>query len=251
MDSIRPTGLNSIYYPPGNRSASEVRENQLKSQKNFSQINEIDDVNLNRTELIAIKRNFVNVQVTNHLMNNKDINQDGFLTPDEFLIQEENFNKIDHNDDGRLSHTEVTLARRITLCRSATNHLLESKDIDEDGFLNINEAKVSEERFSRLDLNNDGQLEKKEINYAKTNLSDTAITDHVMKKKDTNQDGLLDLDETKLSEEKFNHIDLNSDGNIDRSELKQLNLRKLCIYGVCDITQQQQGEINEGVNIEV
>lgn len=127
-------------------------------------------------------------------------------------------------------------------------------DSNEDGVLSIDETPLSEEMFSSIDSDGDGNITTEEL-QADMETKQTELmrsfnaeacffhmfrmqgmmgqqagreqtsqasdmVSNIFSKDDSNEDGVLSIDETPLSEEIFSSIDSDGDGNITMEELQ-------------------------------
>jgi uncharacterized protein (DUF2141 family) len=101
------------------------------------------------------------------------------------------------------------------------SHLMNKKDTNGDGVLNVGELGVPEDTFDKIDKNSDGQVGKAELNIA-FHARIQAIserTNYLISKNDTNGDGVLNIGELGVPEDVFTKIDKNGDGQAGRVEL--------------------------------
>jgi Ca2+-binding EF-hand superfamily protein len=97
---------------------------------------------------------------------------------------------------------------------SASPGVLKSLDPDNDGTIDLNEAKAAAERvFDRLDRDKDGTLDKREL-FGRLSAKDLAAAD-------ADKDGTLDKREyTGVVERRFKAADPDNDGTLDARELR-------------------------------
>ncbi len=185
-------------------------------------------------------------RMTTHLINDKDTNGDGVLDQEELGVSEERFDKIDKNDDGKVDRKELNMANPLNPHRIniMTTHLINEKDTNGDGVLDQEELGVSEERFDKIDKNDDGKADRKELNMANPLLRLHRITTQFIRKKDTDGDMVLDQEEFGVSEEKFDKIDTNDDGKVDRKELKAAYMAAARLYSDNDIEESKNTDVS-------
>jgi EF hand len=97
---------------------------------------------------------------------------------------------------------------------SASPGVLKSLDPDNDGTVDLNEAKAAAARvFDRLDRDKDGTLDKREL-HGRLSANDFAVAD-------PDKDGTLDKSEyMALVEQRFKAADPDNDGTLDAKELR-------------------------------
>lgn len=146
------------------------------------------------------------VELTNKVMETSDKNADSLLSIDELNLSEESFSNLDENSDGSISGSELqnSLSSMLENMKNQktspeqfgemlsnmglevppppqkgggmpntsqmANDIFNSKDIDTDGLLTIDELGISKDNFSSLDGDNDGSITKKELEQGLTTL---------------------------------------------------------------------------------
>jgi Ca2+-binding EF-hand superfamily protein len=102
----------------------------------------------------------------------------------------------------------------VTPAWSASPGVLKSLDPDNDGTVDLNEAKAAAARvFDRLDRDKDGTLDKRELR-GRVRANDLAVAD-------PDKDGTLDRNEyLAVVEARFKAANLDNDGTLDAKELR-------------------------------
>ncbi len=183
------------------------------------------------------------------------------------------FTLMDANADGKLSYEEYQSAAKRFLNKRRSG-FMEQMDVDQDNAISVNEFKhwhenimskhkggkhgdkkgkrsgmsqeqmaKAEKRWQKMDLNQDGVIEKAEMYQV--------ITDKVNKMfehKDKNKDGIISKDEMRppTIEDRFAKHDINGDGKIDQSEMDSLrDERTKKRFGKKDANNDGYIDINE------
>ena len=160
----------------------------------------------------------------NKLIKNKDTNGDKTLNAEELGVKEEVFSKIDTNEDGQADIKELNKFFHFEKINNKITNIIESKDENGDGLLNAEELGISEELFSKIDHDEDGQVDRTEIYAAIRNWNINRHTNPLIHEKDTNGDKVLTAEELGVDEELFSKIDTNEDGQADGKELNVFKL---------------------------
>lgn len=105
-------------------------------------------------------------QMTGNLIKDKDKDGDNSLTIDELGTFEDVFNKIDKNSDGKADKDELNVAFYELQLAKLTGQLIMFRDSDGDKALNVDEAGMPQDIFSKVDKNSDGKLDADELNSA-------------------------------------------------------------------------------------
>jgi Ca2+-binding EF-hand superfamily protein len=102
-------------------------------------------------------------------LNKIDKNNDGKISKKEYIDTVTNtFNKIDKNMDGSLTGEELKAVGKIH-----PRKFVKEEDINKDGKVSREEfIKAAEKRFKLLDKNNDGFIDRQEWNAAKENVNE-------------------------------------------------------------------------------
>lgn len=152
-------------------------------------------------------------------INEKDSDDDGLLNMEELGVSEDTFSKIDSNTDGVVDRVELTKAHPLYMLDQRNTNLIGESDTNGDNLLSAEEYGVNENLFSLIDTNEDGAVDKDELNsFYSTDPIQKAIT-RVIFQNDSDGDKALNEEESGLSKEQFKKADSNGDGVIDRVEL--------------------------------
>ena len=100
-----------------------------------------------------------------------------------------------------------------------TMKMVKDKDSDGDKVLSVKELNVSEDVFTKIDANSDGNADSVELNAYYPISKIDIPTLQLIKDKDTDGDKVLSAKELGVTEDILKEIDANSDGNADREEL--------------------------------
>lgn len=111
-----------------------------------------------------------------------------------------------------------------------TTNMIKDKDTNQDKALSAEEMGGFEEIFARIDLNQDGQADKKELNVSNPLNNINRMTAHLIKNNDANDDHVLSTEELGIDEGKFAQIDQNGDGQADKKELTDFKFKILSEY---------------------
>ena len=97
------------------------------------------------------------------ILRSRDQDGDGSLSIEEMSIPKEAFTKIDEDQDGLVDMDELkTFFPMAELDRIATDIIAE-RDTNGDGLLTMDEVKMPDELFEKMDQNADGKLDKNEL----------------------------------------------------------------------------------------
>ena len=188
-------------------------------------------------------------KMTTNLIKHKDTDDDRVLSAKEFGAPKDVFAKIDRNGDGQADRKELNAAHPRARVNRMTTNLINNQDTDGDRVLNIEELGVAEDVFAKIDLNGDGQADRKELNAAHPRARTNHMTTNLINNKDTDGDGLLNAEELGVAEDVFSKIDLNGDGQADRKELNAA--RQIArIYEGMGALQPCGDEKNENIDQE-
>jgi len=136
-------------------------------EKTFNRVDRNNDGQLGETELVAGRRILVNHHNTFEIIQNNDTDENNLLNNEELKISEENFDKIDRNNDGEIGSTELNAAKRFFLRNnwreSLTEQVMDRKDTDKNGLLSTDELAIKEENFNHIDTNDDNQIDMAEL----------------------------------------------------------------------------------------
>ncbi|MFC1761721.1 hypothetical protein ACFL6U_06540 [Planctomycetota bacterium] len=97
--------------------------------------------------------------------------------------------------------------------------LIEHKDANGDGTLNVTELGGPESSFARIDTNANGQVDKAELVAHTPRPMFNHIAAHMIQQLDTDESDTLSIEESGLSEALIVAIDQNQDNELDNKEL--------------------------------
>jgi Ca2+-binding EF-hand superfamily protein len=138
-------------------------------------------------------------------INRLDTDENGKVTLAELTTARESWlAKADTNKDGAVTQAEID-ATRESAHKERVDKVLEHKDADKDGRLTKAEAQMPERWFAKVDANNDGVLSKEEL-AAGPRRAGKAGADAA---RGGRHGGM------------FAHLDLNKDGKVDKAEVQQ------------------------------
>ena len=97
------------------------------------------------------------------MLQNKDEDSDGSLSFEEISIPKETFAKIDKNQDGLADPEELKAFFPMAEFDRIAADIIAERDVNGDGVLSMDEVKMPDELFGKMDQNADGKLDKNEI----------------------------------------------------------------------------------------
>jgi len=97
------------------------------------------------------------------LMRRKDADGDGTLNADELGGPDGAFDKVDTNADGRVDKAELVANKPRPLFNRIAAQVIRKMDTDANGTLDAEELDLPADRFDKLDKNQDGEIDKKEL----------------------------------------------------------------------------------------
>jgi len=128
-----------------------------------------------------------------------DVNKDGLLDAGEFTAFHQPYEHM-HMVEGEMTHQMSEIDKNKNGLVDVTEFLAAFEDLDEQG------KKDESEYFGKLDLNKDGNLDKKELRpYLVPNNEEVADqeVDHLIETADVNKDNVLTIDEIVAKEDDF------------------------------------------------
>ncbi len=158
------------------------------TENTFDRVDRNDDGSIGEIEMMIGRRILVSQHVTQSIIDNKDTNENGVLESDELNISEENFQKLDLNQDESIQAEELNAVKRYAVNQHVVKGVFSAMDNDQDGLLSSEEFSIKEETFQRLDANEDGGLELQELHPLLHNKF-SAYTS-AQQSEDSNQSGL-------------------------------------------------------------
>jgi len=169
-----------------------------------------------------------------------DSDEDGALSVAELGISDEKFSRIDANSDGLIGVEEMIKPlqaldmmatqgakdfNRGNRLEKKSAKVIENRDADGDGALNIDEFGRSQELFSFLDSNEDELVDQDELMKGAKNSHQgnrlENMSSNIIENMDTDGDGALNIEELGSSQELFSFLDSNEDDLVDQDELME------------------------------
>lgn len=99
---------------------------------------------------------------------NIDVNHDGWVTRNEWLMGNTDFNRLDINRDNRISRFEFETDTASVNDDRFSLGQFNSHDANRDGWLTRPESRMNNVEFDRLDMNNDNRISRFEFENAAT-----------------------------------------------------------------------------------
>ncbi|MCF7974975.1 MAG: EF-hand domain-containing protein [Phycisphaerae bacterium] len=97
------------------------------------------------------------------LMSRKDADGNGTLSAEELGGPEGSFAKVDTNADGQVDKSELVANKPRPLFNHIAAQAIRKMDSDGNGTLSAEELGMSTEPFDKIDKNQDGEIDKKEL----------------------------------------------------------------------------------------
>ena len=97
------------------------------------------------------------------MLQNRDEDSDGSLSIEEMSIPKEAFAKIDKDKDGLTGPEELKAFFPMAEFDRIAADIIAERDVNGDGVLSMDEVKMPDELFKKMDQNADGLLDKKEL----------------------------------------------------------------------------------------
>lgn len=147
-----------------------------------------------------------------------DRNGDNFVTIEEWPLDRPSFERVDRNQDGRLSRGELLTPN--TLRRDRVDVQFDELDTNRDGYLSQSERQRAGAALDRLDRNRDGALSRREFQAFENvwNPLTTGRDQRIFRQLDRNNDNRLSRIELAAPRERFDTLDRNRDGVISPRE---------------------------------
>lgn len=147
-----------------------------------------------------------------------DRDGDGFVTLKEWPLDRPSFERVDRNQDGRLSRGELLTPN--TLRRDRVDVQFDELDTNRDGYLSQSERQRGEAGLERLDRNHDGSLSRSEFRNVENVWSPRATgrEQRLFRELDRDNDNRLTRTELAGAGARFNTLDRNRDGVISPRE---------------------------------
>jgi hypothetical protein len=147
---------------------------------------------------------------------NIDMNNDGWVTRNEWNMGSTDFTRLDLNRDNRISRFEFennTSAAQDTTYSPAQFNTF---DVNRDGWLTRPESRMAAVEFDRFDSNRDNRISRFEFDSV-ASASDPSSYDRFAAV-DINNDGWLTRSEWRGTEPGFSRLDANRDNRLSRTE---------------------------------
>lgn len=147
-----------------------------------------------------------------------DRNGDNFVTIEEWPLDRPSFERVDRNQDGRLSRGELLTPN--TLRRDRVDVQFDELDTNRDGYLSQSERQRAGAALDRLDRDRDGFLSRGEFQVLENiwNPLTTGRDQRIFRQLDRNNDNRLSRIELSAPRERFDTLDRNRDGVISPRE---------------------------------
>ena len=150
-----------------------------------------------------------------------DINEDGYITWDEWDGNERMFDRFDADGSGDLDPDEIDAIKQRMEQRGSgrrgerpQRRSFEEMDSNSDSVITADEFRGPEEAFSRIDADGDGQINREEMEAASSPRPPT------FEELDVNDDSFISADEFRGNQTAFSRADVNGDGQITREEME-------------------------------
>lgn len=147
-----------------------------------------------------------------------DRNGDGFVSIEEWPLDRPSFERVDRNQDGRLSGGELLTPN--TLRRDRVDVEFDELDTNRDGYLSQSERRRGGAGLERLDKNRDGAVSRLEYQKVENLWSPrtSGQDQRLFRQLDRNNDNRLTRTELASTGARFNALDRNRDGVISPRE---------------------------------
>lgn len=149
--------------------------------------------------------------MTANFIARQDTNNDKSLSFDELGKSEDIFASIDKNNDSQVDSMELDLFNSLARINHETTNLINTLDTDDNGMLSFEELGEPEDVFANIDKNDDGQINRLELNHSNSSAQVNGATTNLINTLDTDGNGVLSFDELGKSEDFFASIDNNDD----------------------------------------
>jgi Ca2+-binding EF-hand superfamily protein len=150
-----------------------------------------------------------------------DRNGDDFVSVEEWPLDRPSFERVDRNQDGRLSRAELLTPN--TLRRDRVDVQFDELDTNRDGYLSQSERRRGGAGLERLDRNRDGAVSRLEYQNVESLWSSrsTGRDQRLFRELDRNNDNRLTRTELAGAGARFDTLDRNRDGVISPREWPQ------------------------------
>jgi len=149
-----------------------------------------------------------------YMFTNVDRNRDGWITRNEWSMDDRDFTRLDVNRDNRISQYEFqSYSNANANGVIQPNNRFVALDTNRDGLITWNEWRGTEGEYVRLDTNGDVRLNPAEFDGNPNGPNRFATLD-------TNRDGFVTRDEWKWSDGSFYRMDTSSDNRLSRMEFQ-------------------------------
>jgi len=179
------------------------------------------------------------------LIDHKDKDGDGLLNAIEFGGPPEQFDRMDANGDGQADKEEIIAFMPRPLFNRLAAMMIHQKDDDDDKTMSIDELDVPEEVFNKIDRNQDGEIDKKELGRFLSRVSGRMRPPRPDHAKSGAANQLSIDDETDTGEETTSQIDTDQDGQTDTEQVTtffpQLNIYQTSTTLLANLTNHSTG----------
>jgi hypothetical protein len=148
---------------------------------------------------------------------NIDMNNDGWVTRNEWNMDSTSFTRLDLNRDNRISRFEFENDTAAYQDYKYTPAQFNTFDINRDGWLTRPESRMASVDFDRFDVNRDNRISRFEFDNIATASDPSSYYDRFASV-DANHDGWLVRSEWRGTEATFTRLDANRDNRLSRSE---------------------------------
>jgi EF hand domain-containing protein len=148
-----------------------------------------------------------------------DMNNDNRVARSEWPGDQPLFTRLDTSRDGYLSMQEYTQGGGFTLdSRGGPSNRFSNIDMNNDGWVTRNEWNMGSADFTRLDLNRDNRISRFEFENDTAAYNDYQYAPGQFNAFDANRDGWLTRPESQMTAGEFDRFDANRDNRISRYE---------------------------------
>lgn len=146
--------------------------------------------------------------------------------------------KFDRNGDGRVDSAELMGSPSPPRFEDIAARLIRHRDVDGDEVLSVDELRLPETTFNRIDQNDDGEIDQAELagflrgadgqpgvlelphsGSAAGRSAFDYVAAKLIQHRDRDGDEMLSVDEWPVPGDTFDRLDMNDDGEADQAEL--------------------------------